>query len=181
MKGFVFTEFTDMVDAAFGEEMTDAIIADSDLPSGGSYTAVGTYDYQEMVALVRELSRRTGTPVPELLQTYGRHLFGRFVSGYPQFFEPERNLFEFLRDVEDRIHVEVRKLYPEAELPSFEYDCSQENRVEILYRSCRPLGDFCRGLLEGCIIHFAEPVTLDQEPLTTDAGTAVRFTLTRAA
>ncbi len=44
MKGIVFTELIDMVEATFGEDMMDDVFDDCDLESGGAYTAVGTYD-----------------------------------------------------------------------------------------------------------------------------------------
>ena len=56
MKGIVFKEFIDMVEATFGEEMLDTVIENSDLPSGGVYTSVGTYPHTELVAMVVTLS-----------------------------------------------------------------------------------------------------------------------------
>lgn len=52
MKGIVFSEFMDLVEESFGLEMIDELIEQSDLPSGGSYTAVGTYPHGEMLTLV---------------------------------------------------------------------------------------------------------------------------------
>src|SRR5262245_35992633 len=52
MKGVVFTEFLEMVGAKFGEDMVDDVILACELPSGGAYTSVGTYDHQELFALV---------------------------------------------------------------------------------------------------------------------------------
>src|SRR5688500_10275861 len=96
MKGVVFTEFIDMVENRFSLEMAERIISKCDLPSGGAYTAVGTYDHREMVALVAALSNETDTPVPTLLHVYGEHLFGRFVALFPQFFHESGKALEFL-------------------------------------------------------------------------------------
>lgn len=52
MKGVVFTEFLDFVSGALGSDVADDIINDADVPNGGAYTAVGTYPYTEMQALV---------------------------------------------------------------------------------------------------------------------------------
>ena len=41
MKGIIFTEFIEMVEDKFGFEVADNIITNSNLPSGGAYTAVG--------------------------------------------------------------------------------------------------------------------------------------------
>ncbi len=45
MKGVVFTEFIEMVEDQFSADMVDDIIDDAQPPSGGAYTAVGTYDH----------------------------------------------------------------------------------------------------------------------------------------
>ena len=76
MKGIVFKEFADMVEATFGDDMYDRLVAQSDLPSGGVYTAVGTYDHMEIVQLVVALSKETGIDPTTLVQAFGKYLFG---------------------------------------------------------------------------------------------------------
>ena len=73
MKGVVFTLLLDMVDDTFGPAVTEQIISASDLPSGGVYTAVGTYDHAEIVALVTNLSKETELSVSALVHTFGKH------------------------------------------------------------------------------------------------------------
>ena len=68
MKGIVFCEFVEMMEAEFSAEMADEIISSTELESGGAYTAVGTYDHNEMLALVTQLSEKTGAPVPDLVE-----------------------------------------------------------------------------------------------------------------
>ena len=119
MKGMVFTEFFEMVDDKFSFETSERLIEMSRLPSGGIYTSVGTYDSQEMVTLVSNLSDMTGVSTQDLLKEFGRHLFRRFSISFPAFFEGIGSSLEFLPRVEGYVHLEVRKLYPGAELPSF--------------------------------------------------------------
>jgi hypothetical protein len=176
MKGVVFTEFLDMVEEKFSADVVDDIIVDAELPSGGAYTAVATYPHAELGKLVIQLSRRTGAKVPDLLKAYGRHLFGRFLSGYPVFFKDVQDSFEFLQTIEGLVHVEVRKLYPDAELPSFESTQIAPDRMQMIYRSPRCLGDFAQGLMEGCFEHFKQRVDVAR---TDEAeGRVVRFDLT---
>lgn len=78
MKGVVFTAFLEMVESQYTANMVDDIIDDCHLPSGGAYTAVGTYPHEEMVDLVVALSKRSGIPIPDLLRAYGQHLFAHF-------------------------------------------------------------------------------------------------------
>jgi hypothetical protein len=179
MKGIVFTEFLEMVESRFSPEMSDAIITAANPPSGGAYTAVGTYDFRELVSLVAELSKRTSTPVPDLLKAFGVHLFGQFVAGFPEFFEGDFTALSFLKSVEGVIHVEVRKLYPDAELPTFECASRGPSHLSMTYRSTRPLGDFAEGLILGCIRHYGEDIALARENLACGEETCVRFELTR--
>lgn len=177
MKGTVFTEFLELVEEKFSPEMADAIIEASDLPSKGIYTTLGTYDHCEMLQLVTHLSNKTDIPIPTLIHTFGEHLFARFEVGYPKFFEGITHAFEFLKNLEDYIHVEVRKLYPDAELPTFEYETPSENTLVMIYSSARPFGDLAEGLISGCIKHFGKPIEIKRENLESGEKTKVRFTL----
>src|SRR5213080_4751245 len=99
-----------MVESRFSPRMAEEIIEAAHVPSGGAYTAVGTYDHSEIVRLVQQLAKATGVPANDLLKEFGKHLFKRFAAGYPMFFEDIDNAFDFLADIENHIHVEVRKL-----------------------------------------------------------------------
>lgn len=181
MKGIVFSEFIEFVEENYSDQTADRMIEDSELPSGGAYTAVGTYDHQEMLTLVTTLSRLTGVSVPDLVRTFGRHLFGRLTSAYPMFLQGVPNAYDFLKRIEDHIHREVLKLYPDAELPRFEWRQPDPGTLVLLYRSRRPLADLAEGLLLGTAAHFGERLQIAREDLPGDGETMVRFTLTRDA
>jgi hypothetical protein len=175
----VFTEFLEMVEDRFSPEMADRIIEGSELPSGGIYTAVGTYDHDEMIQLVSCLSEETGIPSAELVRSFGMHLFGRFHAMFPKYFNGITSSFDFLQQVDHYIHVEVRKLYPDAELPSFDCDTSRPGCLGLTYRSSRPFAVLAVGLILGCVAHFGETVDLRMEDLSDGKGTAARFLLTK--
>lgn len=178
MKGIVFVEFLEMVEGSFSADMVDDIIDDCALESGGAYTAVGTYHHSEMVALVGALSKRTGTPTPTLIRTFGEYLFGRFHSHHVGFFDGITDSLDFLEHIEDVIHVQVRKLYPNAELPRFEIERPNVNQLRMVYRSDRHMGDLAEGLIRQCIAHYGTPVTVERQDLDDRCG-HVRFDLTR--
>lgn len=179
MKGIVFTELLELVEGRFGLDMVDRILADSRPASGGAYTAVGTYDAAELAGLVGSLSRATGATVPDLLEQFGEHLFSRFVLAYPQFFVEHRTAFDFLENTDGYIHMEVRKLYPDAELPRLVSQERSADRLVLIYESPRRLEDLAEGLLRGCSRHFEEPLEITRELLTGRQPGAVRFVLTR--
>jgi hypothetical protein len=182
MKGLVFTEFMEMVEATWSLDMVDSIIHRAQPASGGAYTSVGTYPHHEMIALVSALSAETRTPAPDLVRAFGNYLFGRFVVAYPRFFEGIPDSFRFLGGIEDIIHAEVRKLYPDAELPTFEVEFAPGHAGDTLtltYFSEHPFADLAHGLIEGCIAHFGETVTLRRETAPALPGAQARFILTR--
>ena len=179
MKGVVFTEFLEMVEDKFSADLVDEIIEESNLNSGGVYTTVGTYDHGEMIQLVGELEKRTGVAAPDLLRAFGEHLFGRFAENFPAFFENSVGALEFLASVDEYIHVEVRKLYPDAELPSFVCHSPRPECLEMTYRSNRPFATLAEGLIRGCIGHYGEPIDMQMEDLSSGEGTAARFVLTK--
>jgi hypothetical protein len=179
MKGMVFTEFLEMVEEKFSPDMAERIIEAGELESGGAYTTVGTYDHQEMIALVTCLSRETGIPASQLIRTFGEHLFERFHHLFPNYFEGVPSAFDFLRHVDDYVHIEVRKLYPEAELPTFACETPRSDQLSMTYRSTRPFAALAEGLIQGCIAHYGEPIEVGVEDLSDGAGTAARFLLTR--
>ncbi len=175
MLGIVFTEFFDMVDDVFGDEMLDDIIDTAALPNDGAYTSVGRYDHEEILRLVAALSEKTGTPVPELVKVFGEHLFGRFVLGYPDFFSDVDSSIEFLMRIEDHIHVEVKKLYPDANLPTFDHASEAPNHLTLVYASERPFADLAEGLIQGCSKHFGERLELKREDLNSGERYQSRF------
>jgi hypothetical protein len=179
MRGVVFTEFLDMVDSRFGAQRVEEIIDACDLPSGGMYTAIGTYDHKEIVALVQALSSQSKLPAATLFKVYGEHLFSRFVALYPMFFIGKTNAIDFLAGIEDVIHTEVKKLYPDAQLPRFEVLHKSADRLELLYISAHQFEDLAEGLIAGCIKHFEQRLncTRREEVTAPGTGSRVHFTI----
>lgn len=177
MKGIVFTEFLDYVGTTISSNMVDDIIDDCSFPHGGAFTAVGTYPFQDMAALVSTLSKRTAVPVSDLLHGFGHHLCGRFTILYPQFFEAKTCLFDFLESVNDQIHVEVKKLYPDAELPAFQTHARTSDRLDLDYRSCRPLAALAEGMIQAASEHYREPVAVTCQRIDDGPESFVRFSI----
>ncbi len=176
MMGMVFTELLDMVEDKFSLDMVDAVVARAG--AKGSYTSVGNYDDAELVKLVVALGDETGIPVPQLLHTYGVHLFGRFVALFPGFFAPHDTAAGFLAGLESHVHTEVRKLYTNARPPLFSLQRNDDGSYFLDYRSARGLWQFAHGLIEACLAHFGSiQKILDVRDLSDGAGTHVRFVL----
>ncbi|QCX39916.1 hypothetical protein FF125_16265 [Aureibaculum algae] len=176
MKGIVFTEFLDLVEAKFGLEMVDKIINESDLESNGAYTAVGTYSFSEMLQLLQHLSENTGISKDDLLLVYAEHFFAVLAESYPGLIETYKDPIEMLASIENHIHIEVRKIYPDAELPTFEILERTDNSLIMIYKSSRAMHYFGLGLMNKTFEHFNSSATINLEKIKED-GTEVKFTI----
>lgn len=174
MKGIVFTEFLEMVEQQFGYDTVDSIIEDAALPHDGIYVAGGTYPHTEMISLAGALSRKTGVGISPLMQQYGQYLFGRLISTHPQLAKGKQTALDFIAAVDNYIHIEVRKLYPDAELPRFEVIHHSSDRLEMDYTSSRHLQDLGVGLIKGCGEFYQTP--LDIQLISLASGN-IRFVI----
>ena len=147
MKGIVFTEFLELVEQKFGLEMVDRIITQSNLESKGIYTAIGTYEFSEMLQLLQNLNDNTGIEINDLLRIYGEHFFSVLESNYSQLIERYSTPLEMLASVEKHIHVEVQKIYPDATLPTFDVISLEDKSLEMIYKSGKAMHHFGLGLM----------------------------------
>lgn len=177
MKGMVFTEFLDMVEEKFSPALADQIIGAAQGRTGGAYTAVGNYDHTELVNMVVALGQATQVPVAELIRTFGHHLAGRFATLFGRFFSAHDNVLDFLASVDSVIHVEVLKLYPDAQLPSFKVAQRGPGHLLLDYSSSRHLHDLALGLIEGAAAHFGEEILIQCQTLPSGS---IRFDISLA-
>lgn len=174
MKGIVFTEFLEMVETAYGLEVVDTIIEKSNLPSEGVYTSVATYEFNEMVSLITELSKEVDVPPGDLIYTFGHYLFSSLGKAHPEVIQNYNSPLGLLYSIEDHIHVHVKKLYPDAELPSFKVLEKTDNSLTMVYSSTRGLYRLAHGLIEKTFEHFNGRAYVTYELLKED-GTQVKF------
>ena len=178
MKGIVFTEFLDLVEDKFGLETVDEIIEKSDLKTDGVYTSIGTYAFSDMLQLLQNLSEKTKITIDELLLIYGEHFFSVLEKSYPDLLATYKDPIEMISSIENHIHVEVRKIYPDAELPTFEVIEKKENSLVMIYRSSRAMHHFGLGLMNKTFEHFNSTASIQLEKVK-ENGTEVKFIINK--
>jgi len=178
MKGLVFTTFYFYCEDRYGADLLDDIIEDANLANKGAFTSVGTYPFEDMVALITALVKRTGQSLPEVLEDFGRFCFSKWVSYVPAHFE-NKDLFDILAGADEFHETEVRKLYPDAELPSFIVESRDECLLVLRYFSCKPLADLATGVIKGAAQHLGEQVDVRHRPASAGDENFVRFEVSR--
>ena len=159
MKGVVFNLFEQIVARDFGEDTWDALLDAAELD--GVYTSLGSYPDEDLAKLVRAAAERLDMPADDVVSWLGRNALPLFALHYPQLFEPHDSTRSFVLTLNDIIHPEVRKLYPGADVPEFDFAFREEVLV-MGYRSPRKMCSFAEGLLLGAADHFGERLTIEQ-------------------
>lgn len=178
MKGVVFTQYLEMIEEKFGFDVSDDMIEKSGV--SGIYTQAGNYPATDLLAMVSALSQITGIAVADLVFSYGEYLFEILIKIYPEPIKRYNSSFEFISNVENVVHPEVKKLYPDSELPTFELLEKTDNKMVIVYKSSKPMMDFAKGLMVGCGKHYKENLEVDfEEPQVIDGIFNAKFTLVK--
>lgn len=160
MKGVVFRLLEQIVVCDYGEDMWDGLLDEAGLD--GVFTTLGSYPDEQMMRLVTAASSSLDMPPDAVLRWFGRKSMPVFAADYPRLFEPHDSARSFVLTVNDIIHPEVRKLYPGAEVPEFDFDTSTPGLLCMSYRSSRRLCAFGEGLIQGAADHFGEQVSVEQ-------------------
>lgn len=163
MKGIIFTEFMRFVAKAHGEDFVDDMLHECG-KSDRAYTSVGTYDFSELASILGTYCTMTGVPAPEALRAFGQHLAETFRTKFDFFYNQYKCLTEFLEKVDDNIHIEVCKLYPDAQVPRFTVAHRNGSNLTLRYGSCRPLAHLAIGLIEGSATHFSQRAIVGATP-----------------
>lgn len=161
MKGVVYTNLADMVESNYGLAMWQNILDTAKPASGGVYVATAQYPDEELVALVTAASELLDMPAPTLVRRFGQFLWQYFEANYSQFVTAHNNLFDFLVSVDSVIHTEVKKLYPNASTPDFQYDRAAPDQLIMYYRSPRKLCHLSVGLIEAAANYFQTIIRIE--------------------
>ncbi|TPE47518.1 hypothetical protein FJM67_14490 [Maribrevibacterium harenarium] len=130
-----------------------------------------------MIKMVVALSKLVDVPVDTLVEAFGKHLFGVLISKYPSLAHGKANTLDMLESIDGAVHTEVRKLYPNAELPEFSTQRISSNELTMVYRSKRPFSRLALGLILGCADHFGEAVDVTHTSKDQDSIYLTEFTI----
>ena len=170
MKGIVFVKFNEFIEEIWGEEFWDELLDEAKLPSEGAYTTVVTYDDQELFILIGLVADKQNISLKDVLFTFGKWVFKEFYNIAPAGAHDFKDVFEFLYAVQDFIHVDVKKINPDALVPEFKFLSATDNKLSFHYLSPRKLCFFCEGLLHGLAVHMGQEIKVSQPECEHEGG-----------
>jgi hypothetical protein len=155
MKGIIIRSFVEFVEETYGETEADEMLSVPGLTSAGGFTNIGYYPTDDLMLMLGAISGRTGAPVGTMVRDFGADLYGRLHRAHAGMLARFASPIDLLASLEAVIHVNVRKLYSEAELPRFDVlDRDGDRSITLRYRSVRPLADLAEGLIAGCLDQY---------------------------
>ena len=161
MKGIIFNLFEEVVVSEHGDDVWEDMLEQAGVD--GAYTAVGSYPDHQFISLLGAMPSGGDQSTPDLLRWFGAKAIPLLAGRYPVFFEGHTSTRSFLLTLNDIIHPEVRKLYPDADVPVFDFDTPSTNGTLVVgYRSARKLCSLAEGFIDGAAEHFGEHVTIEQ-------------------
>ncbi|WP_077339965.1 heme NO-binding domain-containing protein [Pseudocolwellia agarivorans] len=160
MQGSIFTAFSDMIIEKMGMEQWNELIEKTEPASQGMYTTGEQYADSELVNMVVVLSEKTGIEPEKLIQAFGQYLFTSLYANCPTDVSNIKTLREFLLSIHSVIHVEVKRLHPNAYLPKFEYEDGEGTDLIMYYSSKRKLCHASIGLIYGAAKQFDEEISI---------------------
>ena len=124
MKGVVFNLLEQLVARDFGEETWDALLDASGLD--GVYTSLGSYPDEDLMKLVSAAADALAMPPDDVVVWFGRNALPLFATRTtPSSSSRTTRTRSFVLTLNEIIHPEVRKLYPGADVPEFDFDLSR--------------------------------------------------------
>lgn len=160
MKGIVFNLLEEVVTTEYGAAAWDRLLDDAGLD--GAYTSLGSYSDDEIFALVKVASAALDIPPEAVLRWFGLHAMPLLAKRYASFFAGHANTRSFLLTLNSIIHPEVRKLYPGANPPVFDFDTSSSDALVIGYNSQRRLCALAEGFMQGAAGYYGEKAQIAQ-------------------
>ena len=149
MKGIVFNLLEELVRRHHGEDTWDALLEAAGVQ--GAYTSLGSYDDAELSfsEIESQNVKILGQRRDELKGNPGG------VAGAGK--EP----IATRASAPLPLHPEVRKLYPGADVPVFDFDNSSPEALVMGYSSSRKLCALAQGFIEGAAEYYGEDVDFE--------------------
>ena len=110
------------------------------------------------------------------IRKFRLYLFEGLLKAHPEVVSSYKNPIGLLYSIENHIHVHVKKLYPDAELPTFKILEKTEHSLTMVYSSSRGLYALAHGLIVKTFEHFNKSANVEME-LLNEQGTEVKFAI----
>ncbi len=158
MKGILFNLAEEVVGTSYGADAWERILDASQV--SGAYTTLGNYPDEEFSQIISGAVEVLGASEATVVSSIAEGAIPLLSQRYPHFFAGHRSARTFVLTLNEIIHPEVRKLYPGADVPEFDFSDASDGALLIGYHSRRRLCALAEGFIRGAATRYDEVVTI---------------------
>lgn len=156
MKGTVVATWIDTAKKLWELQSVEAAMQDAGWSAQEIFTPMQDVPDEKTRTFAESLAKRVGQTTDAIWYDIGRDNIPTFAKVYPAFFEG-KNIYTFISSIYN-VHIEIVKKIPGANPPLLKVTPLSEHEAELLYKSSRNMVAYFRGLLQGSLDFFKEPV-----------------------
>ncbi|GEK09610.1 heme NO-binding domain-containing protein [Pseudoalteromonas sp. McH1-7] len=153
MRGVVFRGLEELAIETIGMQEWDELL-ETYAPQGRVYVSPTAYPDEELFALAQGVASKLDKPLTEVLAIFGQSLFGFLAKKHVGISSKFSSFEELVVSIDSVIHMEVKKLYDEPNLPSITTTIENDKTIILKYKSNRKLCFCAEGLLHGAAQHY---------------------------
>ncbi len=170
MKGHIFNLLETFIIEATDVATYEEIHAACSFRSDGLFLRPARYPDEDLLELVDKTVARLGMTKPEAYRAFGVWIFPHLVELVPADMVDKPHPKDFLLTLDEIHQVELKKLWPDAEPPSFRCLDTGPNRMRITYDSPRQMFDLVDGVLQSVGTYYDVPTTFTSTRRPSPAG-----------
>lgn len=126
------------------------------------YLPADVYPDAEAVAMLDGIAKRTGVPLPDVVERFGEFLGPHLFKVAGSAIDPRWSVLDLVENTESLIHSIVRVRNPGATPPVLETLRHDRRHLQLVYTSKRRLCRLARGLVRGIANHLGEAVEIEE-------------------
>ncbi len=166
MKGLILREFVGMAMDKFGVDVGERILSHPHRATPGFYDPDTRYSDRELLVLAETLGKEVGLDMAICLKAFGSHMVDVLATKNPAL---------FATNVVIPVFAQVAELFPDLDLSGLAREVKGERSLRFVYKSPKPFGHICHGLLSGMASHFVVHVTVESQDLNGGSGSHMAF------
>ena len=154
MKGVIFNLLEEFVCEGWGYDTYELVMSSCPAHERGPFIGPGTYPDSVLLAIVAGTAKKLDITVEQAVRAFGKFAMSKLAAKVPELISHLESPKALLMSLENVIHIEVKKIYPMAEPPTFDYEDPADDKLIMHYYSKRNLCVLMEGLLEGLADYY---------------------------
>lgn len=163
MKGHIFNLLEEFIEEVAGIDKLEIIYERCSFDTQVGFTACENYPDEMLLEMVDHTTQVLDISIADAQFAYGKWLFPRLIALLPEQYSKFDHPSPLLALLDNIHKIELKKLYPDATPPAFDYFEVDSTHSTLTYHSTRQMYDLVSGVLQGVAEFYGVPITAKPE------------------